>query len=85
MAKRAFLADRRRLGAGPGERTDSGLERRGDGERILCLFNFSNRSVAQPIADWWSPIDGHGLESAKLEEGTILLAPFGVWFGSTAA
>ncbi len=61
------------------------FERRGDGERILCLFNFSNRSVAQPIADWWSPIDGHGLESAKLEEGTILLAPFGVWFGSTAA
>ena len=61
------------------------FERRGGGERILCLFNFSNGNVAQPISDFWRPIDGHGLDNAKLEGGVVLLAPFGVWFGATAA
>jgi alpha-glucosidase len=57
------------------------FERRGNGERILCLFNFSNQNVAQPVSGPWRPIDGHGFDEAGFEENTVLLAPFGVWFG----
>jgi alpha-glucosidase len=58
------------------------FERRGNGERTLCLFNFSNLSVAQPVLGSWRSIGGHGLDSARLEQDTVLLEPFGVWFGS---
>jgi alpha-glucosidase len=60
------------------------FERRGSGERILCLFNFSNRNVAQPVSGPWHPIDGHGFDEAGFEQNTVLLAPFGVWFGASA-
>ncbi len=60
------------------------FERRGNGERILCFFNFSNRDVSQPVAGPWRPLEGHGLYSARLEQDTVLLAPFGVWFGISA-
>jgi alpha-glucosidase len=60
------------------------FERRGDDERVLCLFNFSNRHVGQSISGPWSPIDGHGLDHAKFENGEVLLPPFGVWFGTPA-
>jgi alpha-glucosidase len=59
------------------------FERRGNGERILCLFNFSNRNVAQPVSGPWRPIDGHGFDEAGFEQNTVLLAPFGVWFGAS--
>ena len=59
------------------------FERRGKGERVLCLFNFSNRSIAQPVAGQWQPMDGHGLDHSRFEDGTVALAPFGVWFGIT--
>jgi alpha-glucosidase len=57
------------------------FERRGDGERILCLFNFSNRKVSQPLSGSWQPIEGHGLDHAKFEDDHVLLPAFGVWFG----
>jgi alpha-glucosidase len=60
------------------------FERRGDGERILCLFNFSNRNVAQPVSGPWRTIDGHGFETTRLELDTVLIAPFGAWFGAPA-
>ena len=60
------------------------FERRGNDERILCLFNFSNRDVAQPVSGPWRPIDGHGFDQAGFEENTVLLGPFGVWFGASA-
>jgi alpha-glucosidase len=60
------------------------FERRGNGERILCFFNFSNRDVSQPVAGPWRPLEGHGLDSARSEQDTVLLAPFGVWFGISA-
>ena len=60
------------------------FERRGEGERILCLFNFSYRNVAQTVSGPWRPIDGHGLENSRLEGETVFLAPFGVWFGTPA-
>ena len=60
------------------------FERRGDGERILCLFNFSNRSVAQPVSGPWRPIDGHGFDNVNPDQNTVLLAPFGAWFGIPA-
>jgi alpha-glucosidase len=60
------------------------FERRGNDERILCLFNFSNRDVAQPVSGPWRPIDGHGFDEAGFEQNTVLLRPFGVWFGASA-
>ena len=60
------------------------FERRGNGGRILCLFNFSNQNVAQPVACPWRPLDGHGFDSARLEQEVVLLAPFGAWFGTPA-
>jgi alpha-glucosidase len=60
------------------------FERRGNDERILCLFNFSNRDVAQPVSGPWRPIDGHGFDQAEFKQNTVLLGPFGVWFGASA-
>jgi alpha-glucosidase len=57
------------------------FERRGEGERILCLFNFSNRKISQPLSGSWRPIEGHGLDHANFESDHVLLPPFGVWFG----
>ena len=56
------------------------FERTWDGERILCAFNFSNRSASHPVSSAWHSIDGHGFE-AGLEQGKVLLPPFGAWFG----
>jgi alpha-glucosidase len=60
------------------------FERTWKGERILCAFNFSNRSASQPVASDWRSIDGHGFD-AEFEEGKILLPPFGAWFGGPVA
>jgi alpha-glucosidase len=59
------------------------FERRGNDERILCLFNFSNRNVAQPVSGPWRPIGGHGFDEVGFEQNTVLLGPFGVWFGAS--
>jgi alpha-glucosidase len=58
------------------------FERRGEGERILCLFNFSNRNVALMVSGPWRPVDGHGLANARFEGDTVFLEPFGAWFGT---
>ena len=60
------------------------FERTWKGERILCVFNFSNRTASQPVASDWRSIDGHGFD-AELEDGKILLPPFGAWFGGPVA
>jgi len=60
------------------------FERTWKGERILCAFNFSNRTASQPVASDWRSIDGHGFD-AELEDGKILLPPFGAWFGGPLA
>jgi len=59
------------------------FERSWNDERILCVFNFSNRDVSQPISSPWSSIDGHGFD-AVLGQDEILLPPFGAWFGRVA-
>jgi alpha-glucosidase len=56
------------------------FERSWNGERILCVFNFSNQAASQPISIPWRSMDGHGF-NAVLEQDEILLPPFGVWFG----
>jgi len=58
-----------------------GFERRWDKQRIFCLFNFSNREVIQPLLEPWSSLDGHTCVSGKMDQGKVILAPFGVWFG----
>jgi alpha-glucosidase len=58
-----------------------GFERRLDEQRIICLFNFSNRQVVQPLSEPWDSLDGHGLAGGRLEAAKVVLAPFGIWFG----
>jgi alpha-glucosidase len=57
------------------------FERSWDGERILCVFNFSNGQASQPISNPWRSLDGHGFD-AVYREDKILLPPFGAWFGA---
>jgi len=57
------------------------FERSWNGERILCVFNFSNRDASQPVSNAWHSIDGHGFD-AGLERENVLLPPFGAWFGA---
>ncbi len=56
------------------------FERYWEGERLLCVFNFSNREVSQPVSSDWRSIDGHGFD-ATLEGHQLFLSPFGAWFG----
>jgi alpha-glucosidase len=57
------------------------FERSWNDERILCVFNFSNRDALQPVSNEWRSIDGHGF-AAGLEQENVLLPPFGAWFGT---
>jgi len=58
-----------------------GFERRWDKQRIFCVFNFSNREVAQPLFEPWDSLEGHGYSSGSMSGGKVILSPFGVWFG----
>ena len=56
------------------------FERSLEGERLLCVFNFSNTEAVQRIPQGWKTTDGHGFR-AVLEQGQLHLPPFGAWFG----
>jgi alpha-glucosidase len=58
------------------------FERSWNGERILCVFNFSNRDASQPVSKAWRSLDGHGFGAGR-EQENVLLPPFGAWFGAT--
>jgi alpha-glucosidase len=60
------------------------FERSLDGQRLLCVFNFSNLEAIQEIPGDWQAIGGHGFE-APLEKGRLRLPPFGAWFGTPAS
>ena len=57
------------------------FERSWEGERILCVFNFSNGQASQSISPQWRALDGHGFD-VELEPENVLLPPFGAWFGA---
>ena len=59
------------------------FERSLEGERLLCVFNFSNNKAVQEIPTGWKAIEGHGFE-ALLEQERVHLPPFGAWFGTPA-
>ena len=67
------------------ESTDPVLafERIHDGERILCVFNFSNRQTLQRVSGSWRSTDGQDF-GAILEREQLLLPPFAAWFGEPA-
>jgi alpha-glucosidase len=56
------------------------FERVHESERFLCVFNFSNRTVSQPMTDNWEPLEVIGSKTT-LEKGNPTLPPFGFWFG----
>jgi alpha-glucosidase len=59
------------------------FERSLEGERLLCVFNFSNIEAVQAIQNGWRAVEGHGFQ-AVLEEARLRLPPFGAWFGVRA-
>jgi alpha-glucosidase len=59
------------------------FERSLEGERLLCVFNFSNNEAIQEIPSGWKPIEGHGF-NASLEQERLHLPRFGAWFGTPA-
>ncbi len=59
------------------------FERSLEEERLLCVFNFSNRDAVQKIPRGWKTIDGHGFRAA-VEHEQLHLPPFGAWFGEPA-
>jgi alpha-glucosidase len=59
------------------------FERSLEGERLLCVFNFSNNKAVQEIPTGWKAIEGHGFE-ALLEQERVHIPPFGAWFGTPA-
>lgn len=67
------------------ESTDPVLafERIHDGERILCVFNFSNRQTLQRVSGSWRSTDGQDF-GAILEREQLVLPPFAAWFGEPA-
>ncbi len=59
------------------------FERRLGDERLLCLFNLSNRPRGFTAAGPWQPVDGHGFASTVEAQGgaaQVGLPPFGVAF-----
>jgi alpha-glucosidase len=52
-------------------------------ERLLCVLNLSNKPATWTIEDGWTPLQGHGFPS-RLEDTTLHLPPFGVFFGGRA-
>jgi len=59
-----------------------GFVREHQGQRVLAVFNLSDRPVPLPLADPGTPMEGHGLEAALGDDGR--LPPFGAWFGVLA-
>jgi alpha-glucosidase len=59
------------------------VERAEADERVLCVFNLSNRPASWTIepAGTWRPLDGHGFTS-RLEGGTVHLPAFGAFFAA---
>jgi len=55
------------------------FERVCEEERILCVFNLSNREAAEAIAMGWRPAEGHGFQFEQADE-KLLLPAFGAAF-----
>jgi alpha-glucosidase len=61
------------------------FEREDGSERLLCVFNLSNRPASWAIeAGSWHPLEGHGF-AAHLEGDTVRLPAFGVFFAAAAS
>ena len=49
-------------------------------QRVLCAFNFSDRSASLALPEGWqgaATLAGSGLEGGRVEDGTIHLEPWG--------
>jgi alpha-glucosidase len=54
--------------------------RTNDAQHLLCVFNFSDSVAAWPVPAGWQGaklLEGSGLAGAKLQAGTLQLAPWG--------
>jgi alpha-glucosidase len=77
----ALLPVRPSQDGGGGSSTDPVLsfERVGEDERILCVFNLSNRETSTQVAAGWRPLQGHGFQSEQVN-AKLQLPPFSAAF-----
>ena len=55
------------------------FERAGEEERILCVFNVSNRETSTAVTDGWRLLEGHGFQSERAG-AELRLPAFGAAF-----
>jgi alpha-glucosidase len=56
-----------------------------DGQRVLCVFNFSDQALQWALPEGWAqaqPLPGSGLEGARLQGGHVELEPWGGLFAT---
>ena len=56
-----------------------------DGQRVLCVFNFSDQALSWALPEGWAqaqPLPGSGLEGARLQGGHVELEPWGGLFAT---
>jgi alpha-glucosidase len=44
------------------------FERVSEDERILCVFNISNRETSTQVTEGWRPLEGHGFHSELVDD-----------------
>jgi alpha-glucosidase len=57
------------------------FERVSEDERILCVFNISNRETSTQVTEGWRPLEGHGFQS-ELVDDKLRLPAFSAAFFS---
>lgn len=60
------------------------LERAHEGQRVFAAFNLGPHSATFTLSEDTAPLQGHGLEGARLEGRTLHLPPWGGFFGRMA-
>jgi len=55
------------------------IERAGETEKVLCVFNLSNKESAYAVGEGWRPLEGHGFRF-KPAAAEVILPAFGAAF-----
>jgi alpha-glucosidase len=58
------------------------FERVGEDERLLCVFNLSNKEASAPVPEGWRQLEGHGFPVTRVGTNVSLPAFGAAFFGS---